>query len=266
VKNLPPLENAVSPAKLARRVDRLCDRFEAACQKGRRPRLERYLAEVPVTAQPELLRELLVLELEYRTKNGESPTLAEYHDRFPDHAELIDAIFVEYGQPVTPTPYLLRKWAANRLVDQLQMLTRPGEEPNLDQPGDLSLLARIVSRTTSADSRALREAALAAGGADPPTKLLPPGDGTLAAQTNGENPVLRVLGDYEVLDELGRGGMGVVYRARQRGTKRIVALKVIRSDQLGLSPKNARSGSNAFAAKRRSPPVWSMTTWLRSTK
>jgi hypothetical protein len=71
VKNLPPLGNAVSPAKLARRVDRLCDRFEAACQKGRRPRLERYLAEVPATAQPELLRELLGLDVIQRIELDE---------------------------------------------------------------------------------------------------------------------------------------------------------------------------------------------------
>ena len=38
-----------------------------------------------------------------------------------------------------------------------------------------------------------------------------------------------VLGNYQVLEEIGRGGMGVIYRARQRHSRRIVALKRILS-------------------------------------
>jgi serine/threonine protein kinase len=59
---------------------------------------------------------------------------------------------------------------------------------------------------------------------------------------------------YEILGELGQGGMGIVYRARQKGLNRIVALKMIRRERLAQSDSVRRFQREAKAVARLSDP------------
>ena len=197
--------------------DQLCDRFEAAWSEGKRPRLEDYLAEDCGCDPGEFFTDLLTIEIEFRRRLGERPAREEYEVRFPDLADRIRALFPGSG------------------------CVREVQDSRDTQPH-----ARGTSGRTEWVKPALASAAL-----QPVSQRLTVVDGPLGeGERDVPGPPIPSVAGYEMLGELGRGGMGVVYLARHLRLNRLCALKMISAGELADPAVSARFLAEATTVAR----------------
>ncbi|WP_236622155.1 serine/threonine-protein kinase, partial [Novipirellula maiorica] len=138
------------PIAALEQIDDRCAEFERLWQSNEPPTIESMLAEdVSPNERNVLLAELIVLEIDYRRRRGETPTKQEYLGRFPEVSDAIN-----------------------------EALNEGDQRAGMFQPPTISRLAELF-------------------------------------------PTL------EILELIGAGGMGAVYKARQTGLDRLVALKIL---------------------------------------
>jgi tRNA A-37 threonylcarbamoyl transferase component Bud32 len=220
-------------------ADPICDRFERAWRAGERPRIEDYLAGTSEAGRLIVLRELMAAERELRQRAGERIDPQEYEARFPAHRALIESIFNA------------QRGLTESVFDDLESLA-PGQRDQGHGEATAPFLRETLalkgeagkSGTIETEPLSIEGSFDALGTTDRPAAPgFGPGPGPGPSTVPG-------LSQFELLAELGRGGMGVVYKARHRVLNRIVALKMILESKHALAEHHQRFRIEAEAVAR----------------
>lgn len=210
-------------------------RFDEAWHSGDEPDIGHYvdiaLPTLAGEAQLDLLAELVMIDLECRWRKGmsrrstddEGAATTIVRPREPGSAPLpvrprIEDYVERFAQLRQAPPDRL----AELVAQEYRVRQRWGDHPRSDEFASRfpALAVHLASQLKAVDAE-------------------------LAADPDQQLPLATAIGHFDLLDVLGEGGMGTVYRAVDTRVKREVALKIVRSGRLASPAELARFQAEA---------------------
>ncbi|MFK7819803.1 MAG: SUMF1/EgtB/PvdO family nonheme iron enzyme [Planctomycetaceae bacterium] len=216
--NGPSFENL--PDDVLIRINDLCNELEQSWPQVARP-IESMVAEIDERYQATVASELIALESELRHSAGECVKASDYVDRFPQLDPATLSILVTSSFPSAPVP---------------NTNTTGEPKPHSEGSSVKSLRRELLDAAICTDSEITQLLSTKNRHDDEKTAVIT----SLRNESRitsyqadilaGAQPGKLTIGEYTLLEQLGSGGMGRVFKAFHRRMHRVVVIKFLREE------------------------------------
>jgi len=210
-------------------LDAVCDRFEQALKNEHDSHIEAFVADLTDSQRRLVVCALVPLEIEWRVSRGQTPAPDDYIRRFPQWAEELQEVVtvqlesLNRDQPASNGTQMCAADDTAIVLTRDQFAERLAASDILPAGASQKILKGHSDDESAIDGRQLAALLIE-------QEVLTPYQ---AQQLYADGGKSLVLGNYVILDRIGQGGMGHVFKARHTRMKRVVALKVLSPEVTG---------------------------------